>query len=111
LTRRIRSFTGHHHFSLDRHELVLLTVQIPDGFLEQRLELAVLSRDAGDRQSCSLPELVMVDLGHGRAETVLQIRFRGLHVLALAFQRARFREVQLDRQYSDVARAHGRDVR
>jgi hypothetical protein len=102
----MRSFTGHHDLSLDRHQLVLLTVEIPDGFLEQRVELAVLARDAGNRETRALPEIVMVDLGDRGPEAILQICLRGPHVLALALQRSGLREAQLDREDADVTGAH-----
>src|SRR5688572_6770009 len=99
----MRSFTGDHHLSLDRHQLELLAVEITDGLLEQRLELAMLPSDAGDGQPRALPELVMVDLGHRRPEAVLQIGLCGLHVLALALQGSRLREVQFDRENAHIA--------
>ena len=68
----------------------------------------MIARDAGERQARSLPELVVVDLGDGRAEALLELRLRRLDVFALPFQRARFRKVQLGREDSDVTRAHSR---
>src|SRR5215207_9423752 len=102
LTRRMRSFTRHHDLALDRHQLVLLAVEIPDSLLEQRLEVAVLPRDAGNGQPRALPEVMVIDLGDGCTEAVLQVGLCGLHVLALALQRSRLREVQLDREDADV---------
>src|SRR4029450_5710933 len=107
LTRRIRSLTGGHHLPLDTDQLVLLSVQVANRFFEQPSRLAVLAGDAGHGQPAPLPELVVVDLGHGCPEAVLQLRLRRLDVPALALQRARFREMQLHRQDADVAGAHG----
>lgn len=49
----------------------------------------------------------MADLGNGRAEPVLELRLGGLDVLALALERARFGEVELDRKNCDEAAAQG----
>ena len=62
--------------------------------------------DARDRQRRALPELVMVDLGDRGTEPVLELRLGRLDVLALALERARLREVELDGEDRDVAR-HG----
>ena len=95
--------TGDHHLALERHQLVLLTVEIANRVLEQVLELPLLACDAGDGQPRALPEVVVIDLGDRGAEAVLELRLRRLDVLALALQRAGFREVQLDREDADVA--------
>src|SRR5438876_522966 len=95
-TRRIRSGIGGHDLSLGAHELVLLAVEIPDGFLEELLGFVVLARDAGDSELGTLPEVVVVDLRDGRAEAVLELCLRRLDVLALPLQRARLGKVQLD---------------
>src|SRR5262245_36246644 len=104
-TRRIRSVIGHHHVLLRGQELVLLPAEIADRFLEQALCLAVLAGHARDRQPRPLPQIVMVDLRHRRAEAVLELRLRRLHVLALALQRPRLRKMELDGEDSDVAGA------
>jgi len=56
-------------------------------------------------QRAALPEIVMADLGDGRAEPVLELRLRRLDVLALPLQRPGGGEVQLDREDRDEARA------
>src|SRR5207253_6709210 len=93
--------------TLDSDEIEVLSGKPPLGAVEQLLELAVASRNAGDGQSCALPELVVVDLGDRGAEAMLELRLRGLDVLALPLQRTGLREVQLDDQDPDVTRAHG----
>ena len=65
-----------------------------------------LPGDAGDGQPRALPEVVVVDLGDGSAESLLQLCLRRFDVLTLALQRPGFREVQLDREDADIARAH-----
>src|SRR5262249_1016432 len=70
------------------------------------LHLALVARDHGGGQPRTLPQLVMVDLGHGRAEAVLELRLRRLDELALTLERARLRELELDREDADVAGAH-----
>ena len=52
----------------------------------------------------------MVDLGDRGAESVLQLRLRGQHVLAFALQRAGFRKVKLGREDRDEPR-HGGALR
>ena len=62
--------------------------------------------DAGDRQLRPLPQVVVVDLGDCGAEAVAQVVPRRAQVMALALQRARLGEVQLDREDRDEAGAH-----
>ena len=90
------------------NELEVLARQVALGLVEQALGLAVLPRDAGQRETRTLPQLVMIDLGHRRSEAILELGLRRLDVLALALQRARLGEVQLDAQDADVARAQVR---
>src|SRR5919106_89753 len=106
-TRRMRSVIGCHHLAFHRQQVVFLPVQVPNRIVEQLLELAAATCDAGDGESRALPEVVVVDLRDGRAEAVLEVRLRRLDVLALALERAGFGEVQLDREDADVAGAHG----
>src|SRR4029078_3100840 len=80
-TRRMRSLIGHHDLPLGSRHLVLLPVEPAQCTVEQAVELPVLPRDTGERQAGALPELVVVDLRHRRAEAVLQLRLRGLHML------------------------------
>ena len=87
LTRRMRSLIRRHHLSLDSHQLVFLSVQVAHRLLEQPLGLAMFARDAGDGQAAPLPEVMVVDLGDGGAEAVLELRLRRLDVLALALER------------------------
>src|SRR5438094_3755411 len=102
LTRRIRSGIGAHYLSLGAHELVLLSVQIADRLFEQLLRLAVLAGDAGHGQPGALPEGVVVDHGHRRAEAVLELRLCRLDVLPLSLQRSSLGEVELHGEDPDV---------
>src|SRR5690242_21117463 len=65
------------------------------------------SGDAGDRQPCALPELVVVDLRDGRSEAALQLRLRGQQLLALALQGAVLGEMELGGEDADPAGAQG----
>src|SRR5579859_3054363 len=106
-TRRMRSLIRAHDLPLHPDELPFLPVEVTLGAVEELLELGVAARDARNREAGALPELVVVDLGHGGAEALLELGLRRLDVLALALERAGGREVQLDREDADVARAHG----
>jgi hypothetical protein len=66
----------------------------------------MLAGDTSDRQTAPLPEIVVVDLGHGGTKAVLELRLCGLDVLALALQGPGFGKVQLDGQDADVACGH-----
>src|SRR4051794_33487411 len=92
--------------ALDPAELELLPGQVALGAVQQRQQLPMIARDAGESQPRALPELVMVDLRDRGAEPLLQLRLRRLDVLSLALERARLREMKLDREDSDVAGAH-----
>src|SRR6266536_2949779 len=105
-TRRIR-LVNPDHLALHTHHLELLPVQIPLGVVEQPRGLTVLAGHARERDPGALPQIVVVHLGDGRAEPVLQLRLHGLDELPLPLQRTRLGEVQLDRQDPDVTRAHG----
>src|SRR5689334_20285498 len=105
-TRRMRSLIGIHDRPLHPQQLPFLTGEVALGAVEQLLELSVPARDAGDREPAALPQVVVVDLRDGGAETVLKLRLRGLHVLALALEGAGLREVQFDREDADITRAH-----
>ena len=88
-------------------ELELLAGEVALRAVEQPLDLAVLARDAGERQPRALPELVVVDLGHRGAEAVLELRLRRLARTCACPSASRLREVQLDGEDADVAGAHG----
>src|SRR5580765_5754179 len=77
-------------------------------WVQEVLRLAIFTRDALDREACALPELVVIDLCDGGSEAVLELGLRGLDVLALAFERAAFGEVQLDAENADISSAHDR---
>src|SRR5204863_1485266 len=62
-----------------------------------------LPRRAREHEPRALPEVVVVDLGDRGTEALLQLRLRRLDVLALALQRPRVGEVQLDREDPHVA--------
>jgi hypothetical protein len=96
-----------HNPARDAGDDPVLTVQPALGAVDQLVEVAHLAGRARHDQPAALPEIVVIDLGHGRAEAVLELRLRRFDVLALAFQRPRFREVQLDREDANVTRADG----
>src|SRR5215208_2946077 len=102
----MRSLIERHDLTLDPSELELAPGQEPFGAVEELLELAVLTRDAGKCQPRPLPHVMVVDLRHGRAEALLQLRLRRYDVLPLPLQRRGVREMQLERQDSDVPGAH-----
>src|SRR2546423_6947141 len=106
LTRRMRSLIERHELARARPELPFLAVQVPLRLVEESLRLAGLAGDARDGQARALPQLVVVDLRHRRAETVLELGLRRADELALALQRAGLGEVQVDRHDPHVARAH-----
>jgi hypothetical protein len=56
-----------------RRELELLAVQVALRLVEEALRLPEVARDAGEREPGALPELVVVDLGDGGAEAVLEL--------------------------------------
>jgi hypothetical protein len=66
----------------------------------------VLARDARDRQPRALPEVVVIDLGDGGAEAMLELCFGRLDVLALALERAGLREMEVDGEDADIPGAH-----
>src|SRR2546426_534864 len=77
-------------------ELPLLRGKPTFGARRERLGLTRVPCDERRRQRAALPELVVVDLGHGRTEAIRELCLRRLDVLALALQRACVGEVQLD---------------
>src|SRR5919202_2992915 len=107
-TRRRRSLIERHELARARPELPFLAVQVALGLVEQPLGLPRLACDARDGEARALPQLVMVDLRHRRAEAVLELRLRRADELPLALQRARLREVEVGGQDPDVAAGHRR---
>src|SRR5262249_31181448 len=89
-------------------ELERLAAEVALGAVQQLLHLVVVACDARQRQPRALPQLVVVDLGYRGSEALLELRLGRLDVPALALQRARLREMELDRENPDVAGAHGR---
>src|SRR5438105_3076227 len=108
-TRRIRSVIGIHHLPLHGSELPVLAAEIALGLVEHPVDLTVLTRHHGQRQSRSLPDVVVVDLGDGRAH-VLQARLGGAEMVALVLERVAGGEAQLAREDAHEARAHARIV-
>jgi hypothetical protein len=92
---------------LDAGELELLAGEVALGAVQQLQQLAMVARHARKRQPRALPELVMIDLRDRRSEPLLQLRLRRLDVLALALQRPRLGEVELDRENPHITGAHG----
>src|SRR6516164_3715505 len=78
-TARIRAslILGIDHEPLRVRDFPLLPAQPALGFVEQALDLPVLPGDAGGRDPRALPDVVVVDLGHRGADSVLKLRLRG----------------------------------
>src|SRR5436309_905701 len=106
LTRRMRSLIECHEVPRSRPQLPFLAVEVALRLVEKPLGLARLAGDAGHGEPRALPQLVVVDLGHGDTEAVLQLCFRRPDELPLALQRARLGEMQLGGEDADVAGAH-----
>ena len=87
-------------------DLPLLASQPALRLVEQPFRLAVLTCGARDRDARALPDVVVVDLGDGRADSSLQLRLCRAKVVALLLERVRARKVQLARQDSDEAARH-----
>jgi hypothetical protein len=102
---RIRSVIETHDVSLPGDHGPFLPVQPALRVVEQPLGLARLTRHDGGGQAAALPQLVVVDLGDGCAEAVLQLRLGRLDVPALALEGARLRKVELDGQDADETAA------
>src|SRR5215211_349367 len=66
-------------------------------------ERAGLASDQGSRQRRALPELVVIGLGHCRAEAALKVRLERAQLPALAFQASILWEVQVDLEETDEA--------
>src|SRR3989442_13457491 len=96
-----------HHAAFDTHAVELLAVQVSLGSGEQRGRALVIACGARQRDARALPQLVMVDLRHRRAETILQLRLHGPDELPLPLQGTRLGKVQLGGEDADVTRAHG----
>jgi GNAT superfamily N-acetyltransferase len=75
--------------------------QVPQG--------TCITSHEGGRQRCTLPEIVMVRLGHGGAEAPLQVRLERGQLLPLALEAPVVREVQMYLQQADER--HGPDYR
>src|ERR1700755_178440 len=86
----------------------------PNSLRELRLDVALeLGRgvvqhrgstpDEGRREGGSLPQVVVVGLGDGRAEALLKVRLQRVQLLALALEARVVREVQVDLDEADEA--------
>jgi len=60
-----------HHLALDLPELESLAGEIALGPVEKLLELLVLPSDTSEGQTGALPDVVVVDFRHRRAEAPL----------------------------------------
>jgi uncharacterized protein len=96
--------------ALGQRHLPLLAAEPAVRLVEQPFDLAMLARDTRDREPRALPDLVMVDLGDGSADPVLELRLRRADVVPLLLQRVRVREVQLAGEHADIAACHGRII-
>ena len=79
------------------------------------LEQAGVAADKRSGQARALPQVMMLRLGHGRAEAPLKLRLDGRQLAALALEAAVLVEVQLDLEDSDEGhkplRAHEAEPR
>src|SRR5262249_37395190 len=105
-TLRIRSVIQGHHVAFAAAELERLTGEIALGVVEKLLHVPVGATHTGQGKPRSLPEVVMVDLRDRRPEPPLQLCLGREQLLPLAFQRAGFRKVELDREDADEPFAH-----
>src|SRR5215467_1990416 len=92
--------------SLHERDLPLLPPQPPFRLVEQPLDLVVLTRDAGRRDPRALPDVVVVDLGDRRSDSILQLRLRRSQEMPLLLQRVRLGEVELAGEDPDPAAGH-----
>src|SRR4029079_5804553 len=97
--------------ALRKRNLPLLPAQPALRLVEQPLDLAMLARDARDRNPCALPHVVVVDLGNGRSDAILELGFRTAYEVTLLLQRVRRWKVQLAREHADEAARHQRTKR
>ncbi len=72
------------------------------------LERAGVAPDERGGELGALPEVVMIGLGHRRAEAPLELRLQRRQLLALALQAAVLGEVEMDLEEADVR--HARQV-
>jgi hypothetical protein len=72
------------------------------------LELIEAARGERRRQRRPLPAVLMVDLGHRRAETPLDLGLQGRQLLALPLEVAGGGEVEVDEQKGDESGRGGR---
>ena len=92
--------------ALGERDVPFLSAEPALGVVEQPLELVMLARDAGHGDPSALPDVVVVDLGDGRADAVLELRLRRAEVVALLLQRMRVRKVQLTGEDADESARH-----
>ena len=119
-TLRIRSVghrlaPSHRQVALDREhgagrvdQVVLLRAQVALGVDEGLLDGVVLAAHDRHRQARALPAVVVVDLGHRRAEAPLELRLGVQQVLALALERSAVRQMQFEAQDAHETGRHGR---
>src|SRR5436305_14240490 len=81
--------------------------QPPLRIVQEALDLPVLARDARRGDARTLPDVVVVDLGHRGADPVLELCLRGAQVVALVLQGVRLGEVKLAGEDPDPAARHG----
>jgi hypothetical protein len=99
---------GIHEEPLGERHLPLVTTEPPLGIVEQTRRLSLLARHACHRDPRPLPDVMVVDLGHRRADASLELRLDGAQEHPLLLQRVSFGEVELARQDPDPAARHAR---
>src|SRR5690348_10496407 len=99
-------FLGVDHEALGERDLPLLAPQPALRLVEQALDLPVLPGDTGRSDARPLPDVVVVDLGHRRADPVLELRLRRAQVMALLLERVRLGEMQLAGEDADPPARH-----
>ena len=92
--------------AVGERDLPFLAAEPALGLVEETLDLAMLAGDTRDGETRALPHVVVVDLGDGGADAVLELGLRGAHEMPLLLQRVRLREVQLARQHADETAGH-----